>query len=196
MIVQLSCATVKARPVEGGVKMNGKCIFITGGVRSGKSAFAEKYVKRHEMNCQAVYIASGVAFDEEMKKRILRHQYDRQQDAWLTMEVPDRLPKVFLEFHNGHILLWDCITTWLTNVLVENLPVEELLEQLKIQLNEWRQKGITVVIVSNEVLDAGFSEYEFTRNYQSLLGQLIQWLVAFCDEAYELDYGVVKRWKG
>lgn len=176
--------------------MRGKCIFITGGVRSGKSAFAETYIKRHKKNCQAVYIASGVAFDEEMKKRIERHQYDRKQDAWLTMEVPERFPKDFTQLHKGHILLWDCITTWLTNVLVEGLQALEMIEQLQKQLIQWRDNGITVVVVSNEVLDAGISEYEFTRNYEQLLGQLNQWLVGFCDEAYELDYGIVKRWKG
>ncbi len=176
--------------------MRGKCIFITGGVRSGKSAFAEEYIKWYKQNCQAVYIASGVAFDEEMQKRIQRHQWDRRQESWLTLEVPDCFPNAFSRLHKGHILLWDCITTWLTNILVESLPVEDMLEKLKRQLNDWREKGITVVVVSNEVLDAGISEYEFTGNYQQLLGELNQWLVAFCDEAYELDYGMAKRWKG
>ncbi len=176
--------------------MRGKCIFITGGVRSGKSAFAEAYIKQHKKNCQAVYIASGVALDEEMKKRIERHQYDRKQDAWLTMEVPHRFPQVFTQLHEGHILLWDCITTWLTNILVEGLPAGEMIAQFQEQLTNWREKGITVVVVSNEVLDEGISEYEFTRNYEQLLGNLNQWLVGFCDEAYELDYGMVKRWKG
>ncbi|KGR81530.1 bifunctional adenosylcobinamide kinase/adenosylcobinamide-phosphate guanylyltransferase [Lysinibacillus odysseyi] len=176
--------------------MEGKCIFITGGVRSGKSAFAEGYIKRYKKHCQAVYIASGVAFDEEMEKRIMRHQSDRKRDSWLTMEVPNRFPTVFHQLHNGHILLWDCLTTWLTNILVEGMPAEEMLEQLQGQLTEWRRKGITVILVSNEVLDAGISEYEFTKNYQQLLGNLNQWLVRFCDEAYEMNYGIVKRWKG
>ena len=176
--------------------MNGKCIFVTGGVRSGKSAFAESYVKRYKKNHQPVYIASGVAFDEEMRKRIQRHRQDRQEDAWLTLEVSDAFPQVFMELHRGHILLWDCLTTWLTNLLVEELPVEEMLAKLKWQLEDWRKKEITVVLVSNEVLDAGVSEYAFTGNYQQLLGELNQWLVAFCDEAYELDYGIIKRWKG
>jgi adenosylcobinamide kinase / adenosylcobinamide-phosphate guanylyltransferase len=181
---------------EGGEHVSGKCVFITGGVRSGKSAFAEEYITRYKQNCQAVYIASGVAFDEEMKKRIQRHQYDRRQNSWLTMEVPDRFPEAFSSLHRGHILLWDCITTWLTNVLVADLPVKEMFERLKSQLIDWRKKDITIVIVSNEVFDSGISDFEFTRNYQQLLGELNQWLVAFCDEAYELDYGIMKRWKG
>lgn len=176
--------------------MDGKCIFVTGGVRSGKSAFAEMYVKRHKKDCQPIYIASGVPFDEEMKKRIDRHRQDRRHDGWLTLEVPATFPHEFEQLHGGQIVLWDCLTTWLTNVLVEGLPVEDTLSGLKWQLADWRNKGMTVVLVSNEVLDAGVSDYEFTKNYQQQLGELNQWLVAFCNEAYELDYGLVKRWKG
>ena len=182
--------------LEGVVYMDGKCIFVTGGVRSGKSAFAEKYIKQYKKNRQPVYIASGVPFDEEMKKRIHRHQQDRRHDEWLTLEVPATFPQAFKQLHSGQILLWDCLTTWLTNILVEGQPVEKMLIGLKGQLVDWRKQGVTVVLVSNEVLDAGISEYEFTRNYQQLLGKLNQWLVAFCDEAYEMDYGIVKRWKG
>ncbi|MFF5993781.1 bifunctional adenosylcobinamide kinase/adenosylcobinamide-phosphate guanylyltransferase [Lysinibacillus sp. KU-BSD001] len=176
--------------------MPGRCVLISGGVRSGKSAFAENYIMQSKQQRQAVYIASGVAFDDEMKKRIKRHKHDRRNDGWITIEVPHELPARLSEFNETHILLWDCITTWLTNILFENLPVEDMVEKLKEQLHQWRKRGMTVVIVSNEVLDAGICKYEFTANYQRLLGQLNQWLVAFCDEAYELDYGFVKRWKG
>ena len=176
--------------------MQGRCVFISGGVRSGKSAFAEHYIMQHKKQRQPVYIASGVAFDEEMAKRIKRHQHDRQHASWLTVEVPNVFPQTFEQLDTSHILLWDCITTWLTNILVENLPALDMLAQFKAQLQQWRKQGISVVIVSNEVLDAGISKYEFTAHYQQLLGQLNQWLVAFCDEAYELEYGLVKRWKG
>lgn len=176
--------------------MQGRCVFISGGVRSGKSAFAENYIIQHKKQRQPVYIASGVAFDEEMVKRIKRHQQDRQHATWLTIEVPNTFPQLFQQLNTSHILLWDCITTWLTNILVENLPVDNMLNQFKAQLQQWRTDGISFVIVSNEVLDAGISPYEFTVKYQQLLGELNQWLVTFCDEAYELEYGLVKRWKG
>ena len=181
---------------KGIQSMQGRCVFISGGVRSGKSAFAENYIIQHKKQRQPVYIASGVAFDEEMENRIKRHQQDRQHGSWLTVEVPNVFPQIFQQFNTSHILLWDCITTWLTNILVESLPVDNMLAQFKAQLQQWRSEGVSFVIVSNEVLDAGISQYEFTAHYQQLLGQLNQWLVAFCDEAYELEYGLVKRWKG
>ena len=181
---------------KGIQSMQGRCVFISGGVRSGKSAFAENYIIQYKEQRQPVYIASGVAFDEEMAKRIQRHQQDRQHASWLTVEVPNVFPQIFQQFNTSHILLWDCITTWLTNILVESLPVDNMLAQFKAQLQQWRSEGVSFVIVSNEVLDAGISQYEFTAHYQQLLGQLNQWIVAFCDEAYELEYGLVKRWKG
>ena len=176
--------------------MQGRCVFISGGVRSGKSAFAEQYITEHKKQRQPVYIASGVAFDEEMAKRIQRHQKDRQDAAWVTIEVPNTFPQTFEQLDTRHVLLWDCITTWLTNILVDNLPVDYMLDQFKAQLQRWRADGMLVVLVSNEVLDAGISPYDFTAQYQQLLGEFNQWLVAFCDEAYELEYGLVKRWKG
>lgn len=173
-----------------------RTIFISGGVRSGKSAFAENYLNQIKYTRQAVYIASGVAFDEEMQQRINRHQQDRKEDCWMTYEVPTTFPKAFRQFNREHILLWDCITTWLTNVLVEELPLEEQLAMFKQQVMAWQKRDVTIIFVSNEVLDAGISSFTWTARYQRLLGELNTWLVAFCDEAYELDYGVVKRWKG
>ena len=51
--------------------MQGRCVFISGGVRSGKSAFAEHYIMQHKKQRQPVYIASGVAFDEEMANEMV-----------------------------------------------------------------------------------------------------------------------------
>ncbi len=172
-----------------------RIVFVSGGVRSGKSAFAEEYIHKIKGTRQAVYIASGVAFDEEMNQRILRHQQDRLSNDWQTIEVPTVFPPAFQHFTDEHVLLWDCLTTWVTNILVEELPVEKYMEHLKEQLHFWRKRGITVVLVSNEVLDAGISSFTWTAEYQRLLGQLHIWLVEFCDEAYELDYRLVKRWK-
>ncbi len=70
-------------------------IFITGGVRSGKSHFAEQAALQYyeAQACTAKrlpYLASGIALDREMEKRILRHQADRQAQPiqWLTVEAP------------------------------------------------------------------------------------------------------------
>ncbi|WP_332646843.1 bifunctional adenosylcobinamide kinase/adenosylcobinamide-phosphate guanylyltransferase [Lysinibacillus sp. 54212] len=186
--------------------MGGRIIFITGGVRSGKSAFAENYAQQLAKNNSKslLYIASGVSFDEEMQQRINRHKIDRLQAAipWKTLEVPDRFPTKFSVLSSDYVLLWDCLTTWLTNIIFRNelSPNREknitlAVEQLQDQLKEWQQKGIVVLLVSNEVLDEGASRYWEVNEYRQIIGKLHQWIVAQCDEAYELDSGIEKRWK-
>ena len=91
-------------------------IFITGGVRSGKSAFAEQLCQtmNRENN---YYIATAQAIDEEMKKRIQLHQEDRNEKAlqWQTIEMNVDFPEDFMPSAPSTIL-FECVTTWLSNV--------------------------------------------------------------------------------
>ncbi|MED3661565.1 bifunctional adenosylcobinamide kinase/adenosylcobinamide-phosphate guanylyltransferase [Ureibacillus sp. FSL K6-8385] len=183
----------------------GKIIFITGGVRSGKSAFAETYAKNlfRRYHKGLYYIASGVPFDEEMKKRILRHQQDREQShmPWATMEIFYDLPGVPFQKHD--VVLWDCITTWLNNILyhtesVQEGRMEEILKHIgnfQKEIMGWKREGAMVLLVSNEVLDEPASPFEEVHLYRKLIGKLHQWIVSVCDEAYELDYGISVRKK-
>ena len=186
----------------------GKFIFITGGVRSGKSAFAEKYAKQLYKQLQKenlFYIASGVAFDEEMTKRIHRHQKDREASDidWRTIEVLDLIPEE-VSFSNNDVVLWDCVTTWLSNVLFQTEYLEEKIRRQKIEDNlrilkekilYWKSKEVVMLLVSNEVLDETSSTYGEVILYREILGELHQWIVSICDEAYELDYSICRRWK-
>ncbi|MGE7667431.1 bifunctional adenosylcobinamide kinase/adenosylcobinamide-phosphate guanylyltransferase [Ureibacillus composti] len=188
--------------------MDRKIIFITGGVRSGKSAFAENYAKslfKQLEKKHLIYIASGVAFDEEMEKRIERHQMDREHSEvkWETIEIINTLPNN-LTFSNSHIILWDCITTWLSNILFKTemltetkrfLEINHHLAIFKRQLLTWRENGVIVLLVSNEVLDEPYGNYSETNLYRRILGELHQWIVNQCDEAYEMDYSLNRQWK-
>ena len=185
----------------------GRIVFITGGVRSGKSAFAEYYAKKiftvyHKK--KLVYIASGVAIDDEMQARIKRHQIDRLHShiVWQTIEVPDVIPKELNQFTEDTVILWDCITTWLSNILYKtenslnrNEAIEQFIRTFQHQLMCWKEQNVSILIVSNEVLDEPKSPYTEVETYKKCLGELSQWLVAFCDEAYEIDHKQVNRWK-
>ncbi|MEO4052335.1 bifunctional adenosylcobinamide kinase/adenosylcobinamide-phosphate guanylyltransferase [Solibacillus sp. CAU 1738] len=182
-------------------------VFITGGVRSGKSAFAEYYAKKLYSvynKKQLLYIASGVAIDDEMQARIERHQKDRLESdiVWQTIEVSDVLPSQLEQFTTGTVILWDCITTWLSNVLYKtenilgrNEAIQQYIVTFQQQLMSWKASNVSVIIVSNEVLDEQKSHYADVELYKKLLGELSQWLVVFCDEAYEIDHKHVNRWK-
>ena len=179
-------------------------IFITGGVRSGKSAFAEKYAKQLGENKTLYYVATGVSFDDEMKNRIIRHQQDREhQNAnWNTVEMQVEVPPAIQELTSDALLLFECVTTWLSNVLYtyeqknENSEyIDNCIESMQKQLLTWRKQGATIIVVSNEVLDELPSQYDEVNLYRKLLGEFHQWIVQNSDEAYEVQFQLVQRWK-
>lgn len=186
-----------------------KMIFISGGVRSGKSAFAECYAKELYYQFERTnlyYIASGVAFDEEMASRIKRHQLDREKSAikWDTLEILDGLQFDVAISAEKSVILWDCITTWLNNILYKTeqlernsriLEIEKYLGALKKQLIDWTKDGGIILLVSNELLDEPNSSFTEVNYYRYLLGELHQWIVHHSDEAYEMDYSKNIRWK-
>lgn len=188
-------------------------IFITGGVRSGKSHFAEQaavalYQNNSAIQKRLIYIASGVATDAEMERRISRHKEDRiaQEVSWLTMESPYQITNAFNEIVEGDIVLWDCVTTWLTNAFYEGFDtgqpcsekpgcLEEKLRMMKAGIESLLAKKVTFFVVSNELFDEPpYSSLE-VEYYRQLLGKLHQWFVSVATEAYEMNYGIVKRWK-
>ncbi|WP_155590861.1 bifunctional adenosylcobinamide kinase/adenosylcobinamide-phosphate guanylyltransferase [Lysinibacillus cavernae] len=188
-------------------------IFITGGVRSGKSRFAEQTAIQHyqaqpETEKRLLYLASGVALDGEMEKRILRHQTDRQTQPcqWLTLEVPYAIAEVLETLRDGDVVLWDCVTTWLTNAFYEgydsgtpclNQPgcIEDKLQVVKQAIQLLLNKDVTFLVVSNELFDEPPYDSDEVELYRRTLGQFHQWFVAIAQEAYEMNYGIVKRWK-
>lgn len=186
--------------------MLGNVIFITGGVRSGKSAFAEKYATQlyKKMKKENLfYIASGVAFDKEMEARIKRHQQDRNASTikWQTIDLIDVIPEE-LSFSNRDVVLWDCITTWLSNVLYQTelevdriRTIERYVTTLKETIVEWKESGAQLLVVSNELLDELASHYVEVNLYRKLLGEIHQWFVSISTESYEMDYSIAKRWK-
>lgn len=184
----------------------GNIIFITGGVRSGKSAFAESYAiqqfQKHNKE-DLYYLASGVAFDEEMVDRIKRHQQDRTTSIvkWKTIDIIDKIPTK-LTFSSKDVVLWDCITTWLSNVLYKTerdenriQKIEQYVTLFKQKVLAWGQAGAQLLIVSNEVLDEPSSPYDEANLYRKMLGDIHRWLVSVSTKSYEVDYCIVHRWK-
>lgn len=187
-------------------------IFITGGVRSGKSHFAEKMAIAHyyteSMQAQRlVYIASGIALDHEMEKRIQRHQADRQSQGiqWLTIEAPYKMGDSLESLRDGDVVLWDCVTTWLTNAFYEGFDkgkpcveqpgcLAKKLSDLKIAVQSLLNKKITLIVVSNELFDEPPYLNEEVELYRQMLGNFHQWFVSMAAEAYEVNYSIVKKW--
>lgn len=179
-------------------------IFITGGVRSGKSAFAEKLASEKGVSKNFYYIATGAAFDDEMKARIKRHQLDRQRQTikWQTVEMHVDIPHELKQLSENDVVLFECVTTWLSNVLYESESLDKrkeyivnAIERLQTMWSLWYSQGTKLIIVSNEILDELPSKYDEVNLYRQYLGKLHQWIVHTCDEAYEVQFQLVQRWK-
>ncbi|AIY06401.1 cobinamide kinase/cobinamide phosphate guanylyltransferase [Planococcus sp. PAMC 21323] len=179
----------------------GQLVFISGGVRSGKSAYAETIVRTFGAT-RKVYIASGQAHDKEMKERIERHQLDRLQDDWFTIEQANHMEKAIEKMQPHDLVLWDCVTTWLANELYEGWETNNIcadkagcMEAKWSHLQKTIEQMLNTVdlltIVSNEVLD------DFVRDerYQAWLGKIHMWLVERADKAIEMENGLAFRRK-
>lgn len=178
----------------------GQLIFISGGVRSGKSSFAEKIAMELTKKTQGNlhYIASGVAFDEEMKDRIIRHQQQRNEgeQQWKTWEEPYFLHNLSIVFQPNDIVLFDCLTNLLNNRLFqteERLMDRAFHEEIKKSVLEGilsiQKNCHTLIVVSNEILNEPIYSSDLVLVYAKLLGRLNQQVVARATEAYLVEAG-------
>jgi adenosylcobinamide kinase/adenosylcobinamide-phosphate guanylyltransferase len=147
---------------------------IIGGARSGKSALAER--RAGESGLEVVYVATATAGDDEMSRRIAHHRLCRPAD-WRTVEEPLRLAATLrAEAAPGRLLLVDCLTLWLTNLLFgPGLEPErtELLASLPTLPGR-------IVLVSNEVGWGIVPMNELARRFADEQGWLNQAVARLC----------------
>lgn len=126
---------------------------VLGGARSGKSRYAEAQVSQLARGKPKHYIATATACDDEMAKRIAHHQQQRG-DSWIEHECPTELAEQLSQFEQGEVVLVDCLTLWLNNVIYNQGKTlnEEQIQQRVTQLQQAVSEcQADVVLVSNEV---------------------------------------------
>ncbi len=98
--------------------MNTKLIFVTGGARSGKSAFALEMA--NSIGNKKCYLATAQALDSEMEDRITKHKTERG-DGWDCVEEPMQVVEKIQELKGRYdLILFDCLTLWLSNLMHSN----------------------------------------------------------------------------
>ncbi|MFT8718726.1 bifunctional adenosylcobinamide kinase/adenosylcobinamide-phosphate guanylyltransferase [Acetobacter sp.] len=147
---------------------------VLGGVRSGKSRYAESVVKTTPGPWG--YIATGRAWDEEMRHRIARHRADRGE-GWITIEEPLDLVGA-LQKAKGHPVLVDCLTLWLTNLLMEERDIASEKARLLEMLS---QRVDLTVLVGNEVGLGIVPENALARRFRDESGLLHQAVASVAD---------------
>ena len=155
-----------------------KSILITGGARSGKSTFAERVTL--SLGRPAIYIATAEAHDAEMADRIAQHQARRGAD-WETLAEPLALAAVLKASDGGAPRLVDCITLWLSNLMLADRDWESAVAELTALLP---QLASPVVFVTNEVGSGIVPENALARAFRDAAGLSNQRIAEACDELW------------
>ncbi|MZR31318.1 bifunctional adenosylcobinamide kinase/adenosylcobinamide-phosphate guanylyltransferase [Sneathiella litorea] len=170
--------------------MTGKISLILGGARSGKSRFAEKLVV--QTDAPRLYLATAQAFDSEMERRIASHKQDRGS-SWTTIEEPIHLAEA-LSLHSAqsNIILVDCLTLWLSNLMGHDLPIEQEFDKLLTALSKLPGP---VILVSNEVGQGIVPENALARAFRDHAGKLHQRIAEISEEVYFITAGLPQKLK-
>lgn len=167
-------------------------VLVGGGVRSGKSTFA--LARARALGKRRAFIATAQAFDGEMHERIQRHRSERGAD-FRTVEEPLALAKAVAELDEVDAVVIDCITLWLSNLLVGGLPVPQVLERVDGLVEVLARRRFHTVVVTNEVGMGIVPETPLGRAFRDLAGMTHQRLARAADEIDLAILGTVLRIK-
>ena len=167
---------------------------ILGGVRSGKSRWAQQFAGKFE---RVAYVATAQALDPEMHEKIRRHREDRPAH-WQTLEEPLELACVLIDnAAKFDALLIDCLTVFVSNLMeasqTDAASMERRLDDL---LDALRIVPASVILVSNEVGWGVVPPYPAGRIYRDALGELNQRVAAIADDVVLMVAGLPLALKG
>ncbi len=164
--------------------------FILGGCRSGKSRYALE-AARNTSSDQRTFIATAVAFDEEMRARVTRHQAERGSD-WTTVEAPLKLPEAIDAYgrHPGHVVLVDCLTFWINNLLMESAEPPAFTMKIQCLIESIGNVQCPLFLVSNEVGAGIVPENRLARIFRDSVGSMNQAVAACASRVFWVMAGI------
>lgn len=173
-------------------------VLVTGGCRSGKSAYGERAAKAFSADC--LYIATAEAHDEEMRERVRRHQNARGE-GWRLYECGvseaaqlwRKLPSLMLP---GEALLFDCLSLWTASCMQRRDPLDVFEDHCRRLLGAFRDLGRPVVIVSSEVGMGLVPQSREGRLFRDMAGLASQMAAAAADSVVLMVSGIPLAVKG
>ena len=176
----------------------GRSLLVLGGARSGKSRHAQAVAEAVAgtaatgQGARLVFVATAQAFDDEMADRIARHKADRD-DRWQTVEAPLRLSDALASADStGTIFLVDCLTLWLSNLLLAEASIDREVDTLLATLSSLAGR---VILVSNEVGSGIVPDNALARRFRDAAGVMHQRLAATLDTVDLVVAGLPQRLK-
>ena len=161
-----------------------RIILITGGQRSGKSSKAEELALSLSEN--PVYMATAHVWDEEFRERVRRHQ-ERRGPQWTNIEEETALSKHDM---TGRVVVIDCVTLWLTNILYSEELIHSSLELAKAEFDKFTEAEATYIFVTNEIGSGGVSDNALQRKFTDLQGWMNQYIAQKADEVILMVSGL------
>ncbi len=170
-----------------------KLTLVLGGARSGKSRYAESLIAAlaPTWNPPWIYVATAEPGDEEMRTRIAAHRA-RRGPAWQTVEAPHELAEAVVLAQPTPVLV-DCLTLWLSNLMLAAVNIEAEIARLERALDAARAP---VVLVSNEVGSGIVPEHPLGRIFRDLQGTLNQRMAVRADRVVLMVAGLPLAVKG
>ena len=169
-------------------------ILITGGCRSGKSAFAQKLAEN--ISGERIFIATSPSLDAEMAERIRRHQQERLNRGWQTVEELCDPAREIATARSGTTIVLDCLTLWINNLVfaAENSGAGLTEDDMTRHADELAQVGCnhtgTVIMVTNEVGLGIVPDNKLARHYRDLVGRCNQTIAAHADQVFLVSCGI------
>lgn len=166
-----------------------RATLVIGGARSGKSSYAEQLVEgaRAASGVTPVYIATAEARDAEMAARIARHR-DERGERWITVEEPVYLTSALVAHGNaGRPVLVDCLTLWLSNLMLAGHDIGHEREQLAATI---ACLAGPVVLVANEVGLGIVPDNALARAFRDEAGLLNQAMAQVCGRVVFMAAGL------
>ena len=172
--------------------MTGQHVLVLGGARSGKTAFAEKLAM--QSGARPAYLATAEALDAEMRDRVRSHQRQRE-GRFATIEEPILLGATLKMAAAKHdVVLVDCLTLWITNLLGAGDDVAGAVDELTRTLTAIDNSR--VILVSNEVGLGIVPDNPLARSFRDLAGSTHQRLAEICGDVYFVVAGLPITLKG
>lgn len=166
-----------------------------GGCRSGKSRYAQELAESLSAN-RRCYLATCLPRDDEMKARIAKHQADRDH-TWRLVETPVRLPEAIAEESGrADVILADCLTLWMTNLLLDPDESENIGNRLAALEASLAAARCPVILVSNEVGCGIVPENRLAREFRDRAGEMNQRVAEAADSVVWTVAGIPLFIKG
>lgn len=177
---------------------------VTGGIKSGKSSFAEKLAS--QLGNDVIYIATALVGDQEMERKVQIHRNRRPAD-WHTIEEPYNIKEALQEYGSKHkVILIDCLTMLISNHIfreeghectdVSEATINKIIQEMKLASLAAKSAECHVIVVTNEVGFSLVSENRLGRKFQELVGKVNQLFAHAADSVYLLVSGCPVKVKG